>query len=375
MSSLRFSRPFTFDRVVRLLLTTVSVFLAVWLIYVLRGVLLPFGVSVLIAYMLEPFVRHNKRLLRLKGRTVAVFVTLFEAVFLFGVRGYFILPSVIEEMRQVGAMISLYTSSEQEIAFLPDGVHSFLKNHLNLEYISAMLSGRDWLNIGSMAMRIVGSGIGLILNVFNWLLVFLYVVFIMIDYDRLGAGVRAMVPPQFRRRAFLIGRDIKTSMNHYFRGQALVAFCVGVLFCIGFLIMGLPLAVLLGLFIGVLNMVPYLQLISIPITAVLCLIYSVDSGASFWMVFWEAMAVYVIVQAIQDLFLTPKIMGKAMGLNPAIILLSLSVWGTLLGLLGMIIALPLTTLILSYYERFVLRRYDARSVERISDFPSEKESR
>ena len=58
MSSLRFSRPFTFDRVVRLLLTTVSVFLAVWLIYVLRGVLLPFGVSVLIAYMLEPFVRH-----------------------------------------------------------------------------------------------------------------------------------------------------------------------------------------------------------------------------------------------------------------------------------------------------------------------------
>ena len=107
MSSLRFSRPFTFDRVVRLLLTTVSVFLAVWLIYVLRGVLLPFGVSVLIAYMLEPFVRHNKRLLRLKGRTVAVFVTLFEAVFLFGVLGYFILPSVIEEMRQVGAMISL----------------------------------------------------------------------------------------------------------------------------------------------------------------------------------------------------------------------------------------------------------------------------
>ncbi len=84
-----------------------------------------------------------------------------------------------------------------------------------------------------------------------------------------------MGAPQFRRRAFLIGRDIKTSMNHYFRGQALVAFCVGVLFCIGFLIMGLPLAVLLGLFIGVLNMVPYLQLISIPITAVLCLIYSV----------------------------------------------------------------------------------------------------
>ncbi len=144
--------------------------------YVLRGVLLPFGVSVLIAYMLEPFVRHNKRLLRLKRATLWPCSSHCLKRCFCSASRLFHSPSVIEEMRQVGAMISLYASSEQEIAFLPDGVHSFLKNHLNLEYISAMLSGRDWLNIGSMAMRIVGSGIGLILNVFNWLLVFLCVV-------------------------------------------------------------------------------------------------------------------------------------------------------------------------------------------------------
>ncbi|MDE5840995.1 MAG: AI-2E family transporter, partial [Muribaculaceae bacterium] len=72
--------------------------------------------------------------------------------------------------------------------------------------------------------------------------------------------------------------------------------------------------------------------------------------------FWECMGVYVVVQCIQDLILTPKIMGKAMGLNPAVILLSLSIWGSLLGFLGMIIALPLTTLILSYYDLYVVRR-------------------
>ena len=66
------------------------------------------------------------------------------------------------------------------------------------------------------------------------------------------------------------------------------------------------------------------------------------------------MAVYIVVQAIQDLYLTPKIMGKYMGLNPAIILLSLSIWGTLLGFIGLIIALPLTTLVLSYYNRYVI---------------------
>ena len=79
------------------------------------------------------------------------------------------------------------------------------------------------------------------------------------------------------------------------------------------------------------------------------------------------MAVYIIVQAIQDLILTPKIMGKAMGLNPAIILLSLSVWGTLLGMLGLIIALPLTTLLLSYYNHYIIERHDESPDERDND--------
>ena len=73
------------------------------------------------------------------------------------------------------------------------------------------------------------------------------------------------------------------------------------------------------------------------------------------------MAVYIVVQCFQDLFLTPKIMGKAMGLNPAIILLSLSVWGTLLGFIGLIIALPLTTLLLAYYDRYITHREDGET--------------
>lgn len=67
------------------------------------------------------------------------------------------------------------------------------------------------------------------------------------------------------------------------------------------------------------------------------------------------MAVYAVVQIVADLILTPKIMGKTMGMNPAIILLSLSIWGSILGILGMIIALPITTLIIDYYARYVTK--------------------
>ncbi len=180
----------------------------------------------------------------------------------------------------------------------------------------------------------------------------------MLDYERLLKGFRRMVPPKYRDTTFRIFNDVKDSMNHYFRGQALVAFIVGILFCIGFSIIGLPLAIALGLFIGVLNMVPYLQLISLVPSTILCMVCSVDSNVEFWHIWWSTMAVYIIVQCIQDLFLTPKIMGKAMGLNPAIILLSLSVWGTLLGFIGLIIALPLTTLLLAYYDQYISNQED-----------------
>ena len=111
---------------------------------------------------------------------------------------------------------------------------------------------------------------------------------------------------------------------------------------------------MLGLFIGLLNMVPYLQLISLIPCTLLCVVSAVDGGESFWTLWVECMLLYIVCQAIQDLFLTPKIMGKYMGLNPAIILLSLSIWGSLLGLIGLIIALPLTTLLLSYYNRYII---------------------
>ena len=108
------------------------------------------------------------------------------------------------------------------------------------------------------------------------------------------------------------------------------------------------------MFIGLLNMVPYLQFLSIFPTTLLCLVYSVNTGTDFWIIWWECIAVYTIVQIIQDLFLVPRIMGKTMGLNPAIIVLSLSIWGSLFGFIGLIIALPQTTLLLSYYNKYVL---------------------
>lgn len=353
-----FSRPFTLDRVVRLLISLGAIVAAVWVINLLKEVLLPFCVAWLAAYMLEPFVQYNKKLLGFRRRLMPVFLTLLEFVLILIVIGILLVPSIVDEVGHLSALIQNYATSNREIAFIPEAVHDFIRQNIDFEAISKHLTAQNLQDYIDMLGGVISGGYDLVMGIFNWFLVLLYIVFIMLDYDRLLKGLRRMVPPKYRVATYRVGNDIKRSMNHYFRGQALVAFCVGVLFSIGFSIIGMPLAVVLGMFIGLLNMVPYLQLISIIPTTLLCLVVSSDGNVGFWTFWWEAMAVYCVVQCIQDLFLTPKIMGKAMGLNPAIILLSLSVWGTLLGFIGLIVALPLTTLLLAYYELYIIRRED-----------------
>lgn len=355
-------QPFTLDRVVRLIITISIILGAMWIINVLKGVLLPFLVAWLIAYIMEPFVQFNRKLLHLKSRTPAIFVTLFEALFFCSMATYFIAPMLIDELHQAAQIFRNYAATNSTVPFLPEQLNDIIRRNVDFNAISEMLTRQEWgviiENIATALWSIVTSGISMVISLFSWIIVVLYVVFIMMDYDRIITGFRHMVPKKARPIVFKIGKDIEDSMNHYFRGQALIAFIVGILFSIGFLIVGIPMAVFLGLFIGLLNLVPYLQLISIIPTTLLCLVYSVGGGGDFWQIFWQCIAVYAIVQVIQDLFLTPKIMGKAMGLNPAIILLSLSIWGTLLGFIGLIIALPLTTLLLSYSDQYLINRAD-----------------
>ena len=357
-------QPYTFDRVVRITFTILTIIAALYLLDALKGVLLPFIVSCLIAYMLEPIVKWNMRWTRLNSRFIPVVLTLLETMAVVSFFAVLFVPYLITEARQMTEMVKEYAASQIQIPYISDQVLKFIRENIDFNQITKLLTPEEWKELAKNALssswNFLSSGLAFVLGALSWLIVILYVIFIMLDYERIMLSFKQLIPRHHRKKAFTIVKDIKNSMNRYFRSQFLIAFIVGILFSIGFVIIGLPMGVVLGLFIGLLNLVPYLQLISLPITALLCLVSSVDTGIDFWVIFWESMAVYVIVQCIQDLFLTPKIMGKSMGLNPAIILLSLSVWGSLLGFMGLIIALPLTTLLLSYYNIYIVERYSSQ---------------
>ncbi len=351
-------RKYDFDRVVRILFATACVVAVVYLINYLSGVLLPFFVACLLAYIIHPLVRFNKRWMHCKGNVLPVVVTLLMVVAVISAALYVLLPYIYDETSRMVAMLGEYTSKRLDVKYLPPEVVEFLRQHVDVNEIVNLLSKEQWMKLVGDVFKetwlFVGATANVIMNILSWFIAVIYLIFILIDYEKVSKGFSRAIPHRYRSGVLDVVNDVKRAMNMYFRGQALIALIVGILFAIGFSIVGFPMAVALGLFIGLLNLVPYLQLISIPIAFFLCLVDAVATGSNFWVLCGWTSVVYCVVQAFQDIYLTPRIMGKYMAINPVLILLSLSVWGALLGFVGLIIALPLTALLLSYYKQYVL---------------------
>ena len=271
---------------------------------------------------------------------------------------YLILPPIIEETGHLKDIIVEYVTTDSTVASVSSEVQNYSKHNIDINEISKALTVQDVSQFLEEKVpqffSFISSSVSAIVGFIASLIAIIYLFFILLDYELMAEGLFKLMPKGQRGIVHDIMMDLTKGMNGYFRGQTIIAMCVGVLFSIGFLIIGFPLAIPLGLFIGFLNLVPYLQVIGFIPTIVLALLKAYDTGQSFWGIILSALIVFAVVQAIQDWVLTPRIMGKVTGLNAAVILLSLSIWGSLLGFIGLIVALPLTTLIVSYYKRYVL---------------------
>ena len=353
-------KKYDFDRVVRLVLTLISVGVGVWLVNYLSPVLMPFVVGFILAYIIEPLVEWLQRKVHIRNRGVAVVLALIIVIAVITGLCWLIVPYLIEEFGAMSKQLAAYAKSSLKIPYVPAEINDFIQRYIDIEKFNEIFSKQQWMDLinkaASSAWSVVGGTMSVIFSILSWFIVLLYMFFILLDFHKLSHGFKAAIPAKYRRMALRIFGDVADTMSRYFRGQAAVSFFVGVIFAIEFYIIGLPMAIAFGMFVGLLNMVPSLQLVSIPIAAFLCLVATAASGASFWVMFAWVILAYIICQVIQDMVLIPTIMKSQMGLNPAIIFLSLSLWVYVMGFIGLIIGLPLTTLIISYYCEFVLHQ-------------------
>lgn len=348
-----------FDRFVRGALALAVFVVAFFLLSYLSPVLLPFFVAWVAAYMLYPIVRFLQYKCHLRNRILCIFLTLMLVGGVIAAVSYVMVPPFVEEMGHVKEVAARYigkTARYQDS--LPQSVETFIRKNISPEQIEKLLKEKNVQaaiqNIVPKAWNFIWSTAGWVINMIASLIGLLYFFFLLKDYELYSEGWLRYVPQRHRSIVSQIVGDIETGMNGYFRGQALVALSNCVMFSLGFWIIGFPLPIALGCFIGLISFVPYLQVVGILPAIILALLRAADTGQNFWLLIGGVLLVYIVVQILQDSIVTPYVMGNITGLSPAVILLSLSVWGYMLGIIGLIIALPVTTLMISYYRRYVV---------------------
>ena len=370
-------RSFTFDRVVQLALFAGLAWGLVLLLDYLSDVLLPFVTGLVVAYFLDPVTNRVQHVI--KQRVLAALFTLVSITLAVSLVVWFMVPMVGNELAEMGRTVSKMAANT-ELAqaakeHLPENVWEEVNEILKRDDVKRYLTSDGAVQMAKDTAKKLLPGVWGVLsgaaNVLTFitglLVIMLYVVFLLIDYHNMAARWRDYLPPSMRDDVSRFVEEFIQATNRYFRSQALVACCVAVLFAIGFSIIGLPLAILMGIFIGLLNMVPYLQIVGTIPCLLLAGLKALEQGDNFFGALGLVLLVFGVVQLIQETVLVSRFQGEAMGLSPAIILLSISVWGKLLGFLGLILALPLTCLGLAYYRRYLWKFEPAGEPSKIKE--------
>ncbi|MDO5036651.1 MAG: AI-2E family transporter [Porphyromonas sp.] len=351
-------RPFTFDRVVRIIFVLLIVAAFIWVFDLISAVLVPFFLAWFCAYLLMPLVRFSERRLKIKKRLISMLLVLLLVAGVITGIITILVPSISAEVKRGWELIQYYDLQSMIVSLLPE---EYQHRTVILEKMEEMMASIDIEQALNAFRKVLTSGWDVVSGTFQYLMGFgvvllflIYLVFILLDYESLNKGFFLMMPPKIRPLAHEIVDEVELYINSYFKGQALIALCVGVVMTVGFYIIGLPLGITLGLLMGVLNLVPYLQAVGYIPLMLLALLQSASTGQSYFVVLLMGVIVMVVSDLIQNLVLIPSIHSQGMGMKPAIIILSLVVWGALFGFLGMLFALPLTMICYSLYMRYVV---------------------
>jgi predicted PurR-regulated permease PerM len=328
------------------------------------SLLWPLAVAGILALMLRPLVFQLQTRLGISP--------LFAVILLYGVFAVvgsvvlaLVLPVVVAQARDLVVMVPQLVN--QAVAYLQENLprwteifHDHKERHAalqeNLEAFLSQLS--EWflaaapgiLAAGGMIFGIFGIAAGLAI-------VPVYLFFFLQSQRDPTEGLHEALPflkAETRGDVVFLAREFVSIIVAFFRGQLLIALIVGVLLAVGFTVAGLRFSIILGLTLGLLNIVPYLGvilglLIAVPIAFL-------QPGGSLALAGVVA-GIFVVVQTLESTFLTPKIMGDRTGLHPVVIILAIFFWGIALGgLLGMILAIPLTAFFVTAW-RLAKKKY------------------
>ncbi|WP_273152320.1 AI-2E family transporter [Methylophaga thiooxydans] len=325
------------------LILVIVVIVSGWLFYQLSPVLMPFFIAALLAYLGDPLV--DKLETWKLSRTISV-TLVFSVLFLVvSVMLLVLLPLLSAQVAKLFTNLPGYLTTLQKLiepwlisVGLPTDV-------LNLQTLKQALSNY-WSQVGQVAGGVFNymtrSGMVLLQWVGNLVLIPVLTFYLLRDWDVLVARFRELLPRRYSGTFIQMSLECDDMLAGFIRGQLMVMFALAVIYTVGLTLIGLELALLLGVIAGVVSFVPYLGLIVGIVLAGLAAFFQFGE----WLPVLYVAIVFAAAQAIEGMVLTPRFVGERIGLHPVAVIFAVLAGGQLFGFTGVLLALPVAAVVM-----------------------------
>lgn len=335
------------NRLIRVLLFAGLILGLAYFFHMIQSILTPFILAIVLAYLLHPLVKY----LESKGvkRVWAITLVYISLIGLVMAIIFNFLPKILVELNKFGEEIPVYTQEIQEYirmfqekysrVMMPESIRNVSNDTLNQieNYLISIIKG------------FTQSIILLFSKLFDFILAPILAFYILKDIDVFKENFLMLLPYSSRDDILLLGEKIDNVLKNFLRGNLIIAFIVGALTTLGLIIIKMDFALVIGFITGILNVIPYFgAIIAIFVAVALALLNSTK------------MAIYVfvimlIIQQIESSIISPKILGENLGLHPLVVVLALLAGGHLFGIVGMILFVPLAS-ILKIFFNFIINK-------------------
>lgn len=318
-------------------LSLILLFLIYSIRFYLYHIIPPILIAIILAYLLNPFVSYfERKLTRLYALAIISGMIMISFILLI----YFLVPMLINEIKSFNKMIPQFiilikNTIKYVNSYLENiGLSGIILNSFN-KYIASMeITSIHFLNNSPTLIK------NLFINV-GWMIIIPILSFyILKDKEYFINGILYIIPMNQRNTVRRIGKEIHEILTSYIKGQFLISFTIGLLTGIGLFLIGEKYSFILGLIMGICNIIPYFGPIigAIPIL----LIAIIHSNKTFI----EALLVILIIQQVESSYIAPKIISKSVGIHPVYVIVTLITGELLMGLFGMLISVPTILIII-----------------------------
>jgi predicted PurR-regulated permease PerM len=350
--------------------------------YYLNEVLLPFVLGLLLAFSVFPTISKLQRVIKSRNVANTVFLAIIGGIFItilvfftqyinrdfkrlnnsfetLAAKNHDKLDKTAQQVKQYLGKVYDFDTLEKNLASSSDSLKNSLKDidssTLDTESIKAAFENVvAAFQTNDKSESEEKSGLGLILTIVYALFYFLLILY---QYEYFYALHVKFFGGKIKSKANIILDDFNQSFVKYFKLRSKIVLILSLVYLSAFIIMDMPGVLILTIIIAILSYIPYLQYFALIPLSVSCIVLSVENDQSFLLLFGVVLGVFILASILEEAILTPWIMEKNIGMNPVIMILALSAWSYLFGLKGLLIGIPMTSLIIIYTKRYFLPAY------------------